>query len=139
MIIGEVIVYVFLSGLIFYLFFFLLTIFGFSISKLFLKPIDNNKNQGSIIGKIFISFGIGTSIYLAISMILLGLKAFNFFTAYLPFILFDCSYISYKLIVIIKNNDIKDIFNILNSWFHKNGKILFKILLFMIILLLITG
>ena len=72
-------------------------------------------------------------------MILLGLKAFNFFTAYLPFILFDCSYISYKLIVIIKNNDIKDIFNILNSWFHKNGKILFKILLFMIILLLITG
>ncbi len=89
--------YFFLVGLVFIAFFFMLSIFGnfflFIIKKYVNK--EETERSASFLEQLFISFGIGVSIYISLCYFLDLFALFNLFTAYLSIIIFDISYCFY--------------------------------------------
>jgi len=87
----EYVPYFFLVGLVFIAFFFILSIFGYFF--LFLIKSYSRKKENfhtsQFLDQLFISFGIGISIYISLSYLLDLFSLFNFFTAYLSFVIFD--------------------------------------------------
>ena len=105
----DLLPYIFLVGLVFIVFFILLSILGYSILFLikirFIKEKEDDKRSIrtlSFLEQLFISFGIGLSIYISISYVLDLFQAFNFYTAYLSVIIFDCAFTGY---LIFKNKE----------------------------------
>ncbi|MFX1444612.1 MAG: hypothetical protein ACFFHV_14455 [Promethearchaeota archaeon] len=94
-----------LVGLVFILFFFMLSIFGYFILFLIKKLSQNKENMPfkSILEELFLSFGIGISLYISLSYFLDLFALFNFYTAYLPLIIFDLLFIIYYY---IKNKEV---------------------------------
>ncbi len=90
--------------LIFFAFFGILAIFGYVI-LFFLRKKKNYAWELSKLEYIFISFALGLSLYIPFSYCLDIFNAFNFFTAYLPIVIFDTIFIIYFLSV----NDSKEI------------------------------
>ena len=96
--------YLFLTGFFFFLFFFIISIFGY----FFLYIIENKgfkrrKSQKeeriklNFLERLFISFGIGISVYLSYAYWLDLFKTFNFFTAYLSIVVFDCIFLIFYI------------------------------------------
>jgi len=88
--------YLFLTGIFFFLFFFVISIFGyFFLYVIKMKGFKESKLENKdkrkfpFLEQLFISFGIGVSVYLSYSYWLDLFKAFNFFTAYLTILVFD--------------------------------------------------
>ncbi len=95
---GEFMYYLMTTGLVLYLFIFLLAIFGHIFVDFFLKKIVKTNGQKTpVIVQFFLSFGVGTAVYIAISFILLIFNAFNIYTSYIPLIVVDIIYIVYKI------------------------------------------
>ena len=95
---GTFMYYLMTTGFVFYLFIFLLAIFGHIFVDFFLKKIvKTNGKKTPVIVQFFLSFGVGTAIYIAISFILLIFNAFNIYTSYIPLIVVDIIYIVYKI------------------------------------------
>ena len=108
--------YVIISGFLFYAFFFIISLFGYTFFKIISKK--SLKKQSSIILLIFFYYGLGLSIYLSFSTILLIFNIFNFITAYLPFLIIDITFTIYK----IKQKGLTRIKNFLNDKFIKKIK-----------------
>ena len=89
--------YFFLVGLVFFIFFILLSILGCFFLFLIRKHVNREltEHSHSILEKIFISFGIGISVYISLCYFLDLFALFNFFTAYLSIIIFDISFCFY--------------------------------------------
>ncbi|MFX0072651.1 MAG: hypothetical protein ACFFAO_16325 [Candidatus Hermodarchaeota archaeon] len=92
--------YIFFVGLIFITFFFLLSILGYFIlfiikKKAFKKKkkLEENSRTLSFLEQLFISFGLGVSIYISLGYFLDLFKAFNFYTGYLSIIIFDFAFL----------------------------------------------
>jgi len=87
----EYVPYFFLVGLVFIAFFFILSIFGFFFLFLIKKYSRKKENFHTFLflDQLFISFGIGISIYISLSYLLDLFSLFNFFTAYLSIVIFD--------------------------------------------------
>ncbi len=88
---SEYVPYFFLVGLVFIAFFFILSIFGYFFLFLIKNYSRKKENYPTflILDQLFISFGIGISIYISLSYLLDLFSLFNFFTAYLSFVIFD--------------------------------------------------
>ena len=89
--------YFFLVGLVFILFFFILSIFGYFFLYLIknIKKENESLNSKSLLEQLFISFGMGISVYISLGYFLDLFALFNFFMAYLSLIIFDFSFIIY--------------------------------------------
>jgi len=103
--------YFLLVGLVFILFFFLLSIFGYFFLFCIKKHMNTKEDESSIsvLEQLFVSFGIGLSTYLSFSYLLDLFALFNFFTAYLSIIIFDSLFVIYYYY--IKNNELKNPIN----------------------------
>jgi len=100
----DLLPYIFLVGLVFITFFILLSILGYSIFFLikirFIKEKEDNKRiyrTLSFLEQLFISFGIGLSVYISICYVLDLFQAFNFYTAYLSVIIYDSTFLGYLI------------------------------------------
>jgi len=94
---SNYVLYFLLVGLIFTSFLFILSIFGYFFLFI-IKKFENNSEKlhfESFLEQLFLSFGIGISVYLSLSYLLDLFALFNFFTAYLSFIIFDVLFIIY--------------------------------------------
>lgn len=98
-------------GLIFFCYFIIISIFGNIFLNRILMKKHKNKPK-SFLERLFISFGIGITIYISYCYFLNKFKLFNFFTAYLSLIILDFIYI----IFYVSKNKIK-----LNNWFNKQS------------------
>lgn len=88
--------YLFLTGLLFLTFFFLISILGFIVLyliKLLInrkkEEIEGEKKRFSFIEQFFVSFVIGISVYISYCYFLDIFSLFNFFTAYLSIVILD--------------------------------------------------
>ncbi len=85
--------YFLMSSLIFLIYFTIVSLFGHSILLLIIKnDLIENKQKLKLLLK---SFAIGLSLHLIYAIIIIYLQIFNFFTVYLPFIVFDICYLIY--------------------------------------------
>ncbi len=107
----EIFNYFIIIGLLFFLFFILIVIFGYIFFNLISKKVLKIKNDYPIIFKIFLSFAIGTTIYLSFAFILLGLNTFNFYSAYLPLVAIDVLFCLLLLFKSYKTGNLKPYFN----------------------------
>ena len=87
------IVYFLISSLIFLIYFTIVSLFGHSILLLIAKNELREDNQK--LKLLLKSFAIGLSLHLIYAVIIIYLQIFNFFTVYLPFIVFDICYLIY--------------------------------------------
>ena len=87
------IVYFLISSLIFLIYFSIVSLFGHSILLLIGKNELREDNQK--LKLLLKSFAIGLSLHLIYAVIIIYLQIFNFFTVYLPFIVFDICYLIY--------------------------------------------
>ncbi|MFX0132189.1 MAG: hypothetical protein ACFFDN_00955 [Candidatus Hodarchaeota archaeon] len=99
--------YILITGVIFYQFFFIIAVFGLLIFNLISKKILKIEDKINFISKILLSYGIGLSTYIAISMILISFKKFEFVFSYLFFIILDGIYLFYLLAKYLKSNSLK--------------------------------
>ncbi|KKK78039.1 hypothetical protein LCGC14_2847560, partial [marine sediment metagenome] len=90
----------FLVGIIFILFLFLISIFGYFFFYIITKRSEKNvlKKSNLILERFLISFGIGISVYISYGYILNLFNLFNFFTAYICILFFDIGFIIYYII-----------------------------------------
>ena len=85
--------YFLMSSLVFLIYFTIVSLFGYSILILIIKnELIENKQKLKLLLK---SFAIGLSLHLIYAIIIIYLQIFNFFTVYLPFIVFDICYLIY--------------------------------------------
>ncbi len=84
---------IFLTGALFFTFVIIISIFGMIFYNFFNRS-SRQKSNFNFPEKIIFSFGIGFSIYIPFSMVVIAFKFVNFFTILLPFILIDISYIA---------------------------------------------
>ena len=138
--------FLFLIGIFFFLFFFILSIFGYFFlyiieNKGFKRRIIKKEGQKKLnfLERLFISFGIGISVYLSYSYWLDLFKTFNFFTAYLSIVVFDCIflifYIYYYRKIIKEKINVKSIKNQMIKYFkNRNNLICLFSLAFVIII-----
>ncbi len=98
--------------ILFFIYFIVISLFGFLIQFIFNRAYLNKKVN---LKRILKSFAIGLSIHLIYGTIIISLRIFNFFTIYLPFILCDIGLLIY--ILYRKSNSIKKYFKTLNK--HK--------------------
>ena len=89
---GDFFSYFLITSLIFFLFFFLIAILGYIILKFGFNKLFNITKKIPILLNIFLSYGVGLSVYISLSYFLLIFKAFNFYFAYLPLIIIDFSF-----------------------------------------------
>ncbi len=89
---GDFFSYFLITSLIFFLFFFLIAILGYIILKFGFNKLFNITKRIPILLNIFLSYGVGLSVYISLSYFLLIFKAFNFYFAYLPLIIIDFSF-----------------------------------------------
>ncbi len=115
----EFIYYFTFSGFLIFLLLSITTIFGYIIYDFIAKRYLKSKNEIPFIFKIFLSNAIGMTIYISIAFILLSLKLFNFFFAYLPFIIIDVFYLLFK---IHKDATLKDVFKKIISYIKKENR-----------------
>ena len=115
----EFIYYFTFSGILILLFLSITTTFGFIIYDFIAKRYLKSKNDIPFIFKIFLSNAIGITIYISIAFILLSFKLFNFFFAYLPFVILDCFYLVFK---IRKATTLKDVFKKIISYIKKEKR-----------------
>ncbi len=118
-----------LVGLIFFLFFFIITIFGYFF-LFFIKKFNKNKegiDNKSILEELFISFGIGVSVYISLGYFLDLFSLFNFYTAYLSIIVFNFLFLIYYY---FKNKEILKkkwnsnvLYNFLKAYFSRRDNI----------------
>lgn len=106
---SEFFAYLSITSIIYFLFFFLVVIFGYIVLKWVLKIFLTVKKEIPKILVIFLSYGIGLSIYFSLSLILLILNSFNFWFAYLPLIIIDCVFIVFQFIKKVEDSNIHDI------------------------------
>ena len=135
---AEFLNYLMLTGLIFYLFVFLLVVFGHIFVDIFLKKIIKTTKKTPVIELIFLSFGVGTSIYISISFILLVFNAFNIYTAYFSLIIVDSIYILYRFQIKFENfHSVKLVYydSIIKIKKKKKSILILFILLFFFIIL----
>ena len=92
--------YFLITSVIFFLFFFLIVIFGYIILKFGFNKLFNITKKIPILLNVFLSYGVGLSVYISLSYFLLIFKAFNFYFAYLPLIIIDFSF--FLLLIIRK-------------------------------------
>ncbi len=87
--------YFIFSGLYVLLFFLIISIFGSFIFYKITKKLQKGgfKRDLFFLEKLFLSFGMGLSIYISISYFLSYFKLFNFYFCYLPFLIFDFVYV----------------------------------------------
>lgn len=106
--------YLLFVGLLFILFFIIISVFGYFFLILINKRLKNNRNKVRLtfLESIFSSFGIGISIYLCISVLLCTFGVFNFLTAYVSILLFD---VNFAIIYLIKNSNKLREFNIIKT------------------------
>ena len=85
----------FLVGIIFILFLFIISVFGYFFFQIITKRNEKNvlKNPNLILERFLISFGIGISIYISYGYILNLFNLFNFFTGYICILFFDVGFI----------------------------------------------
>lgn len=130
----------FLVGLVFFLFFFLLSILGFFFLFHINKYIRRKEGVSSIssLEQLFLSFGIGLSIYISLSYLLDLCSLFNFYTAYLSIIIFDILFILYysrknldKLKIKLNKDTFKD--NLKRYFLSKDNIFYLVILIFTLI------
>ncbi len=115
----EFIYYFMFSGILIFLFLSITTIFGYIIYDFIAKRYLKSKNEMPFIFKIFLSNAIGMTIYISIAFILLSLKLFNFFFAYLSFVIIDIFYLMFK---IRKGTTLKDVFKKIISYIKKEKR-----------------
>lgn len=135
-------IYFFLPILLFLIFIIIISIFGFSILKIFKNNSNNFIINLDIIQTFIISFGLGLSSYLLLSILIASFRIINFFTLNLPIIIIDLVFITYSL----KKNKIrikkriKSFFEILKKFVIKKNNIIMIIgVLILIILYLIIN
>jgi len=89
--------YFFLVGLAFISFIFIISVFGYFFLFMIKKYFIEKEPPASLsyYEQFFISFGIGTSVYISLSYFLDLLALFNFITAYLSLIIFDLIFVIY--------------------------------------------
>ena len=92
----DYIFYLFVTYLIYIIFFGLIAIFGY-ILLFFLRNRNTRDLNLSKLEFIFISFAIGIALYLILAYSLLTLEIFNFFTGYLSIILLYIVFVLYYL------------------------------------------
>jgi len=63
------------------------------LGNIFLNFLGKKDEKKSVLEEILKSFAIGSAIHISISTLTISFELFNFFTAYLPFILVDIAYI----------------------------------------------
>ncbi len=81
-------------GFLFVTFFFIITIFGFFFFKLSKKSkLFDQSKKIPILTQAILSFGIGSTIFISFSYFLIIFNAFNFYSSYLPFLIFDIAYL----------------------------------------------
>lgn len=100
----DILLYIFLVGLIFFVFFFLLSILGYSVFFLIKEKIFNKREKfekinhsNTFLEQLFLSFGLGVSIYISLCYIIDLFKMFNFYTAYLSIVIFDSAFLGYLI------------------------------------------
>jgi len=114
-----------LVGLIFILFFFILSVFGYFFLFLIKKLNKNKENMifKSFLEELFLSFGIGVSVYISLGYFLDLFALFNFYTAYLSLIIFNLLFIIYyyrENKEVFKKKCNKDsLYNFLKAYFSK--------------------
>ena len=94
--------YFFLCFGIFLIFTILLTFFGYFI-QYYLFPRFRTKNFSLLI--FLESFGVGTAIFIFYSYFILDFSLFNFYTIYLPLIIFDFA----SILCFLRKNNLKEI------------------------------
>ena len=128
--------YFLIAFYLFLIYFIIFSLFGYFIFIIIDKENTQKKISSTSILK---SFSIGLSLHIVYSVILIALKSFNFFTIYLPFIIFDMIFLIYFY---IKNETIREKIgfinkgSILNFIKRNRGYILLLSLIFIMLFLL---
>ncbi|TFF90354.1 MAG: hypothetical protein EU548_03430 [Promethearchaeota archaeon] len=124
--------YFFLVGLIFFIHFLIITVFGYFILHLIKKyqiKEEEITKSTSFLEEIFISFGIGISIYISLGFLLDIFSLFNFITAYLFFVILDILIVIYLVFTNkkdLKMENLKSKYKqILKPWFSNKTNIIF--------------
>ncbi len=120
--------------LVFYLFVFLISVFGF-IFLYYIRSTNKKVKELNLIESFIISFGIGISIYISFSFILDIFLFFNFFSGYLSIIIIDCAFILFLIYNgVINRETFGNFINSLKKKFKSNSK---EILIFITIIIFI--
>ena len=102
--------YFFLIGFAFFAFFFLISILGFFFLYFIKQRMKKKGNLTSLsfLEEVFVSFGIGVSVYISFSYLLDLFSLFNFIMAYLLIVIFDILFLIYYFFRNKENLNIKD-------------------------------
>ena len=127
-----------LVGIIFILFIFIISIFGYFFLFIIRKKSDHDilKKPNLILERFLISFGIGISIHISYGYILNLFNLFNFFTAYLFILFFDIFFLIYYLLIEYKRHFFSNSFKIRFRNFFLNKRKIIPMMAVLIILIL---
>ncbi len=127
--------------LVFYLFVFLISIFGF-IFLYYFKRTNEKVKELNFIESFIISFGIGISIYISFGFVLDIFLFYNFYSGYLSIIIIDCVFILFLVYNGVINRETIGIsINSFKKKFKSNSKeslIFITIIIFIVFLQIIA-
>jgi len=101
----DYIFYLFLTSFLFITYFIITTIFGILFFNLILYISKKEPIRHSFWEKIFISFGLGLTIHIALTYLIAAFLPINFFTILLPIIIIDLMFILYRIYRRQKTNE----------------------------------
>lgn len=101
----DYIFYLFLTSFLFIAYFIIITTFGILFFNLILYMSKKEPIRHSFWEKIFISFGLGLTIHIALTYLIAVFLPMNFFTILLPIIIIDLMFILYRIYRRLKTNE----------------------------------
>ncbi len=118
-----------ISNFIFLVYFLIFAIFGYLIFRFIESKLILNIEKKNILIRVLISYGIGVSIIISISFLILSFIPYLFDTFLILIITIDMLFITLKLVFLYRKDQLKKRLNLIIQNLNKNSKHLFILVL----------